>query len=60
MRRERFPRRRLQRKPLISDPGMLHSTYGGGENVPGIPGARALSIFKIWQEAHVGTDTPKL
>ena len=45
---ERFPRRQLQRKPLVSDPGMHHArsvmhvgslTRGGGENVPGIPGA---------------------
>ena len=48
--RERFLRHRLQRKPLVSDPGMHHGTcvthvpwcmsesptYGGGENVPGI------------------------
>ena len=53
--RERFPRHRLQRKLLVSDPGMHHDTCvthvlwcisgsltrGGGENVPGIPGARA-------------------
>ena len=49
--RERFPRYRLQRKPPVSDPGMHHGithvpwcmpgslTRGGGENVPGIPGA---------------------
>ena len=51
--RERFPRHRLQRKPLASDPGMHHDTCvthvpwcmsgsltrDGGENVPGIPGA---------------------
>ena len=51
--RERFPRHRLQRKPLVSDPCMHHGTCvthvpwcmsgiltpGGGENVPGIPGA---------------------
>ena len=55
MRRERFPRHRLQRQPLVSDPGMHHGTcathvpwcmsgsltHGGGENVPGIPGACA-------------------
>ena len=49
--RERFLRHRLQRKPLVSDPGMHHGTCfthvpwcmsgsqtrGGGENVPGIP-----------------------
>ena len=61
-----FPRRRLQRKPLVSDPGMHHGTCvthvpwcmsvslasGGGDNVPGIPGACAPAIFRIWQEAH--------
>ena len=50
---------RLQRKPLVSDPGMHHSTCvthvpwcmwgsltrGGGENVPGIPGACATRNF---------------
>ena len=50
-----FPRHRLQRKPLVSDPDMHHGTCvthvpwcmsgsltrGGGENVPGIPGACA-------------------
>ena len=48
-----FPRHRLQRKPLVSDPDMHHGTCmthvpwcmsgslnrGGGEKVPGIPGA---------------------
>ena len=57
----------LQRKPLVSDPGMHHGTCmmhvpwcmsgsltrGGGENVPGIPGACAPAILRIWQEAHV-------
>ena len=59
MRREcraRFPRHRLQRRPLVCDPGMHHDTCvthvswcmsgsltrGGGENVPGIPGACAI------------------
>ena len=51
--RERFPLHRLQRKRLITYPGMHHGTcfthvpwcmsgsltHGGGENVPGIPGA---------------------
>ena len=27
-------------------------TCGDGENVPGIPGACALAILRIWQEAH--------
>ena len=62
------PHRRLQRKPLVSDPGMHHGTCvthvpwcmsgsltrGGGENVPGIPGAWAPAILRILQEAHVG------
>ena len=51
--RERFPRHRLQMKPLVSDPDMHHGTCvthvpwymsgsltrGGEGNVPGIPGA---------------------
>ena len=51
--RERFLRHRLQRKRLVSDPGMYHGTCAthvpwrmsgsltpdGGENVPGIAGA---------------------
>ena len=61
-----FPRRRFQRKLLVSDPGMHHGTCvthvpwcmsgsltcGDGENVPGIPGACAPAILSIWQEAH--------
>ena len=57
--RERFPRLRLQRKPLDGDPGMHHGTCvthvpwcipesltrGGGKNVPGIPGACATDSF---------------
>ena len=53
-----FPRRRFQRKPLVSDPGMHHGTCvthvpwcksgsltcGDGENVPGITGACATQI----------------
>ena len=60
------PRRRFRRKPLLSDPGMHHGTCvthvpwcmsgsltcGDGENVPGIPGACAPAILRIWQEAH--------
>ena len=57
--RERFPRHQLQRKPLLSDPGM-HSgtcathvlwcmsgslTRGGGENFPGISGVCATHNF---------------
>ena len=61
-----FPRRRFQRKLLVSDPGMHHGTCvthvpwcmsgsltcGDGENVPGIPSACAPAILRIWQEAH--------
>ena len=57
--RKRFPHHRLQRKPLVSDPGMHHGTCvthvplcmsgsiirDGGENIPGIPGACATSNF---------------
>ena len=60
------PRRQFQRKPLVSDPGMHHGTCvthvpwcmsgsltcDDGENVPGIPGACAPAILRIWQEAH--------
>ena len=61
-----FPRRRFQSKSLVSDPGMHHGTCvthvpwcmsgslirSDGENVPGIPGACAPAILRIWQEAH--------
>ena len=64
-----FPRRRFQRELLVSDPGMHHGTCvthvpwcmsgsltcGDGENVPGIPGACAPAILRIWQEAHGAT-----
>ena len=57
------PHRRFQRKPIVSDPSMHHGTrvthvpwcmsgsltLGGGENVPGIPGACAPAILRIWQ-----------
>ena len=63
---ERFPHRRLQRKPPVSNPGMHHGTcvthvpwcmsgsltLGGGENVPGIPSACAPAILRIWYEAR--------
>ena len=64
------PHRRFRRKPLVSDPGMHHGTCvthvpwcmsgsltcDDGENVPGIPGACAPAILRIWQEAHGGID----
>ena len=57
--RKRFPRHRLQRKPLVSDPGMHHGTCvthvpwcmsgsltrGGGDNVPGTSSACATCDF---------------
>ena len=63
--RERFPSHRLQNKPLVNDPGMHHGTCvthvpccmpgsltrGGGENLPGIPGACATRNFRYF-EAH--------
>ena len=64
---ERFPRHLLQRKPLVSDPDLHHSTCvtqvpwcrsgsltrGGGENVPSNPGACATcKVLRIWQEPH--------
>ena len=67
--REHFPRRLLQRKPLVSDPGMHHGTCvthvpwcmswsltrSGAENVPGIPSACVPAILRIWQEANCDT-----
>ena len=69
---ERFPCHRLQRKPLVSDPSMHYGTCvthvpwcmsgslnrGGGENVPGIPGACATRNFTylargLWHKTHV-------
>ena len=64
--RERFHRHRLQRKPLVSDPGMHHGTCfthvpwcmsgsltrGGGENFPAFPAHAQPVILCIWQETH--------
>ena len=66
-----FPHGLLQWKPLACDPGIHHGTCvthvpwcmsgsltrGGGENVPGIPGACTPAILRIWQEAHC-TNSP--
>ena len=63
---ERFPRHRLQKKPLVSDSDMHHGTCvthvpwcmlesltrGGGENVRAFPAHAQPSILGIWQEAH--------
>ena len=57
---KRFPRHWLQRKPLVSDPGIHHGTCvtlvpwcmsgsltgGSGEKVPGIPGACSICNFR--------------
>ena len=62
---ERFPRHRLQRKPLVSDPGMHYGTCvthvpwcmsgslsrGGGENVFAFPAHAQPAILRIWQES---------
>ena len=68
-----FPRRRFQRKPLVSHHGMHQGTCvhvpwcmsgsltcGDGENVPSIPSACAPAILRIWQEAHRKIATSKL
>ena len=69
-----FPRRRFQRKLLVSDPGMHHGTCvthvpwcmsgsltcGDGENVPGIPSACAPAILRIWQEAHASQEPSEI
>ena len=66
--RERFPRHRFQRKPLVRDPGMHHGTCvshvpwcmsgsltrGGGENIPGIPGACATRNFTYLVRGPLG------
>ena len=63
-----FPRDRLHRKPLVSDPDMDQGTCvthvpwclsgsltrGRGENVPDIPSACASATLRIWQETHWG------
>ena len=62
--RERFPRHRLQRKPLVSDAGMHHGTCvthvpwcmsgsltrDGRENVPSIPSvcANRSFVYLVW------------
>ena len=60
--RERFPRHRLQRKPLVIDPGMHHGTFamdapwcmsgsltrGGGKTFPAFPAHGQPAILRIW------------
>ena len=68
-----FPRGRLQRKPLASDPDMHHDTCvthvpwcmsgsltrGGGENVPGIPGSCTTTTTTTTTTTHTHTHTQK-
>ena len=67
-------RHRLQRKPRVSDPGMHHGTCvthvpwcisgslarGGGENIPGIPGACATLNFIYLARGHGWVTTSQL
>ena len=62
-----FPHHQLQKKPIVSDPGLHHGTCvthvpwcmsvsltrGSGVNVPGIPSECAPAILRIGQEAHL-------
>ena len=71
--RERFPHQRLQRKPLVSDPGLHHGTCvmhwpwcmsgsltrDGGENVHGIPGTCATRNFTYLSRGPPPQTTPK-
>ena len=71
--RERFPRHQLQRKSLVSDPGMHHGTCVkhvpwcmseyltrvDGENVPGIPDGCATRYF-TYLEWHRGWKTSQV
>ena len=51
-----FSRHWLQRKPLISDPGMHHRTCATYvlwcKTFPVFPAHAQLTILRIWQEAH--------
>ena len=70
--REGFPRHRLQRKQLVSDPGMHHGTCvthvpwcmsgsltrRGRKNVPGIPSACATRNFTYLEGGPLGIPLP--
>ena len=66
---ERFVRHRLQKKLLVSAPGMHHGTYmthvplcmsrsltsGGGETFPAFPAHAQPAILRIWPIVWVGS-----
>ena len=62
--RERFPRNRLQRKPLVNDPGMHRGTCvthvaiamqrWREKTFPAFPAHAQPAILHIWQEAMAG------
>ena len=69
---ERFSHHRLQRKPLVSNTGMLHGTCithvpwctlgsltrGGEKTFPEFPPHAQPAILRIWQEDHLGHISP--
>ena len=69
--RERFHRRRLQRSPLVIDPGMHHGTCvthvpwcmpgslarGAGETFLTFPAQMQVAFLRTWQEAHTAART---
>ena len=72
--RERLPRHQLQRKPLVSDPGMYHATCfthvpwcmsgsltrGGGKTFPAFPAHAQSAILRICKRtmSHLFTPSP--
>ena len=62
MRRERFPRHRLQRKPSVSDPGMHHGTWcmsgslthGDGKTFPVLPAHAQPAILRVSDKRPIG------
>ena len=72
--RDRFLRHRLQRKLLVSDPGMYHGmcvthvpwcmsgalTRSAGKNVAAFPEHAQTTIWRIWKEAHAMASSRKV
>ena len=52
--RERFPRQRLYKKPLVNDPDMHHGTLtrDGGETFPAFMAHVQPIVLLLWKEAH--------